>query len=91
MPEGGVLDVSTEATATMVRVTIRDHGAGLPAGPIERIFEPFFTTKQGGTGLGLAVTKQIVAAHGGTVEADNAAGGGAVFRVTLPIAPGGAS
>ena len=91
MPDGGVLDVSTEATAKTVSVTIRDHGLGLPAGPIDRIFEPFFTTKQGGTGLGLAVTKQIMTAHGGTVEAENAPGGGAVFRLAMPVAPGGAS
>jgi signal transduction histidine kinase len=91
MPEGGVLDVSTAATRSSVGITVRDHGAGLPAGPIERIFEPFFTTKQGGTGLGLAVTKQILTAHGGTIHADSAAGGGAVFELTLPIAPDGVS
>lgn len=87
MPDGGVVVVSTSATPSTVTITVRDHGPGLPNGPLERIFEPFFTTKAGGTGLGLAVTKQIALAHGGDIQAENAADGGAVFRLILPVAP----
>jgi signal transduction histidine kinase len=51
---------------------------------MEQIFEPFFTTKKRGTGLGLALTKQVVQAHDGTIDAQNAPKGGAVFRIVLP-------
>lgn len=87
MPDGGVLVVSTTATPSTVAITIRDHGPGLHDGPVDRIFEPFFTTKAGGTGLGLAVTRQIALAHGGDITAENAVDGGAVFRLVLPVAP----
>jgi signal transduction histidine kinase len=89
MLDGGVLEVSTAAAASGVEIAVRDHGAGLPDGPVERIFEPFFTTKPGGTGLGLAVTRQIVTAHGGIIEAGPADGGGAGFRLVFPLAPTG--
>jgi signal transduction histidine kinase len=83
MPSGGTVAVATRRVDGAVEVSVRDHGAGLPAVGTERLFEPFFTTKQGGSGLGLAVSRQIVAAHGGRFEAANADGGGAVFRFTL--------
>jgi two-component system, NtrC family, sensor histidine kinase HydH len=63
--------------------TIRDFGPGIPAGQEDRIFDPFFTTRTAGTGLGLAVARRIVEAHGGRIEAENAADGGAVFRIVL--------
>jgi signal transduction histidine kinase len=50
----------------------------------ERIFDPFYTSKQGGTGLGLALTRKIVEAHGGQLELDSAPGNGTQFVVTLP-------
>jgi len=89
MPDGGILEGSTSATPSGIAITVRDHGVGLPEGPVERIFEPFFTTKPGGTGLGLAVTRQIATAHGGAIEAEKATGGGAVFRLVFPVAPAG--
>jgi signal transduction histidine kinase len=57
------------------------------------MFDPFFTTKDvgDGTGLGLAISQGIVAGHGGRIEAENVAGGGAVVRVILPLAMGEAS
>ena len=66
-----------------VCVTIADNGPGLTAEQRASAFEPFFTTKPGGMGLGLPLVRRIVEAHGGTVEAVDAAGG-AVLRVTLP-------
>lgn len=63
---------------------IRDHGPGLPDGDEQRIFDPFFTTRTTGTGLGLPVARRIVELHGGAIVAENAEGGGALFRVILP-------
>jgi two-component system sensor histidine kinase HydH len=64
--------------------TIRDYGDGLPPGQEHRLFDPFFTTRTTGTGLGLAVARRIVELHGGRISAQNADGGGALFRVELP-------
>lgn len=67
-------------------LTVTDNGCGIASGLLERIFDSFFTTKPKGLGVGLAVSREIVAAHGGRIEAFNRAGGGAIFRVTLPLA-----
>jgi two-component system sensor histidine kinase PilS (NtrC family) len=67
-----------------VRVEVRDHGPGLDPSIRAHLFEPFRTTKPKGTGLGLAVVNRIVESHGGSVELDDAAGGGAIARVRLP-------
>lgn len=72
-------------------LTVADNGAGIAAGLLERIFDSFFTTKPKGLGVGLSVSREIVAAHGGRIEARNRAEGGAVFRVTLPMAGGDAT
>ena len=73
---------------------VRDHGPGLPADAGDRVFERFWRAPggphrgRGGAGLGLAIVKAIVHAHHGEVHATNASDGGAVVRVTLPIANG---
>lgn len=67
-------------------LTVADNGAGIASGLLERIFDSFFTTKPQGLGVGLSVSREIVAAHGGRIEAVNRAEGGAVFRITLPMA-----
>jgi signal transduction histidine kinase len=67
-----------------VRVAVRDNGPGLTPEQQARIFEPFFTTKTKGTGLGMAIAKRIVEAHGGRLTAGSASAGGAEIVVTLP-------
>lgn len=68
---------------TGVRVEIRDHGPGIPAEIRGRLFDPYTTAKSGGTGLGLALAKQTVEMHGGTIEVADTPGGGATFLVRL--------
>lgn len=69
----------------VLTIAVRDTGPGVPADNRSAIFEPYFTTKPEGSGLGLWIVQQIITAHGGAVEAANAAGGGAVFTVRLPL------
>ena len=71
-----------------VRLEVEDSGPGVPPEVRGRLFEPFFTTKDvgKGTGLGLSIAFGIVQAHGGTLEVENHAGGGARFALNLPIA-----
>jgi len=87
MPEGGRLTVSVRPAGGCVLVRFRDTGGGVPETVRARLFEPFVSTKKEGTGLGLAVVKQVVDLHGGsiTVENDN----GAVFTLGFPLAQGG--
>jgi two-component system nitrogen regulation sensor histidine kinase NtrY len=80
------LNVDIAAIEDGVRVSIADTGCGIPADRIDRLFEPDFTLKAGGTGLGLAVVRQAVAAHGGSVSARPRPQRGAEFTVELPLA-----
>lgn len=72
-----------DATA---EVSIEDSGPGIPADKAHELFEPFFTTKDGGMGMGLSIARTIVEAHGGRIWAENERGGGAAFRLSLPLA-----
>ena len=67
-----------------VSVSVRDRGAGILPEARDHLFEQFFTTKDDGLGMGLAIVRSIVEAHGGNIGADNAEGGGACFYFTLP-------
>jgi two-component system, LuxR family, sensor kinase FixL len=67
-----------------VRASVRDYGIGLPAEKPERVFDRFFSTKREGMGIGLYIARAIVVAHGGTLWAENAEGGGAQFWLRLP-------
>lgn len=80
------ITVRTLAGRNMARVTVRDSGPGLGAGMAQHIFEPFFTTKPTGIGLGLAISRALIEAHGGQLWADPDAGPGATFHFTLPFA-----
>ena len=73
-------------------IEVRDSGAGMAADTIARIFQPFFTTKPKGMGLGLAISRAIVEAHGGTLSVRSTPGEGSTFRIELPAqaSPGSA-
>jgi PAS domain S-box-containing protein len=68
-----------------VRASVRDFGTGLPGDLPERVFDRFFTTKREGMGIGLFISRSIAAAHGGTLLARNAEGGGAEFSLRFPV------
>jgi signal transduction histidine kinase len=87
MPDGGSLAIGLRARgANEVEVRVRDTGHGMSAETLAHVFEPFFSTKAPGrgSGLGLVVAQQIVADHGGTIEASSAPGQGTEFVLTLP-------
>lgn len=86
-PAGGTLRIEGSTTGTHVVIDVIDQGPGIPAERHGRLFEPFFTTKPQGTGLGLALSQRIVAAHQGTIELRAATPSGADVRVMLPIGP----
>ncbi len=67
-----------------VMVRVCDNGCGMDADQIEKVFDPFFTSKEGGTGLGLSLTRKIVDAHGGDIAVESEPHKGSVFTVTLP-------
>jgi len=67
-----------------VELGVHDSGKGIPSSDLERLFEPFFTTRAEGLGMGLAISRSIVEAHGGQIFAENDPAGGAAFRVRLP-------
>jgi two-component system, cell cycle sensor histidine kinase and response regulator CckA len=90
MPEGGTLTIATgvrryRTRRSLVDVSIKDTGLGIPRDLMEKIFDPFFTTRSMGTGLGLPISVQIVRDTGGVVTAKNNPGGGATLRVSLPL------
>jgi signal transduction histidine kinase len=84
MPAGGTLTLTSQETATHVQLALRDTGSGIPAVQLARIFEPLYTTKPGGTGLGLYIVHEIVAAHEGQVTVENVVDQGTTVTVTLP-------
>jgi two-component system NtrC family sensor kinase len=79
----GAIDVAVAGGPDGVVVTVADHGPGVPAEIRDRVFEPYVTTKPEGTGLGLALVRQTVEAHGGAITLSETPGGGATSTVTL--------
>ncbi len=88
MPHGGTLEIAARPHDHGVRLEVRDTGPGIPPEVLDRIFEPWVTTKPvgRGTGLGLSIVKDVVRAHGGTIEVDTRPGEGTVFRIELSSA-----
>ncbi len=81
-----VVDVALGASQKSYVLTIRDQGAGIEQEARDRLFDAFYTTRSHGTGVGLAVVKRIVEAHGWAVDAASELGHGAAFSVTIPAA-----
>lgn len=86
MPDGGWLRIAIAGDGTTTRIAIADSGPGIAAADREAIFRPFYTTRKKGTGLGLAVVRELVAAMHGTLTVDSEPGAGATFTVHLPAA-----
>lgn len=77
--------VATAARGDAVELTVEDDGPGISPEARRHLFVPYFTTKPGGSGIGLALARQIVLAHGGTITAEERPGGGTLLRVVLPL------
>ncbi len=88
MPKGGKLSVeatsSSNSEGCAVKLIVRDTGPGIPSDILPRIFEPFFTTRQYGTGLGLALAKKTVNAHGGSIHVESAPNMGTSVTICFP-------
>lgn len=93
MPEGGHINITIQnveenhdnlKSENFVKISITDHGIGIPKEYIPKIFDPYFTTKHKGTGLGLSTTHSIVEKHGGYITMESDVGKGSTFNVYLP-------
>ncbi|MGE5362362.1 MAG: ATP-binding protein [Bacteroidales bacterium] len=92
MPNGGTLAIHVAARPSGVRIEVADTGTGIAADLLPRVFDPWVTTKSAGhgSGLGLSITREVVASHGGTITVASESGAGATFTIDLP-ANGGAA
>ncbi len=84
MPQGGQLRISASRTGETVLISFRDTGVGISEENLGKMFQPLFTTKAKGQGLGLAVCKRLVEAHGGKITVESELGGGATFTIEMP-------
>jgi len=84
MPKGGEVTISASRTNQSVLLSVQDTGVGIPQEDMTNIFKPLFTKKAQGQGLGLAVAKRIVEAHGGRIDVSSHVGKGSIFTITLP-------
>jgi two-component system, NtrC family, sensor histidine kinase HydH len=89
MPTGGCLQIEThwDEQAWLVRIQVSDTGMGVSPEQQTHLFEPFFTTRADGTGLGLALCREIIVQHGGRIEYLSSRSKGATFQITLPALP----
>jgi CheY-like chemotaxis protein len=101
MVDGGIIEIGIEnltvapenemsiTEGLYVKITIRDHGAGIPEEHLHRIFDPYYTTKQKGSGLGLASVYSIIKNHNGYVGVESKVGAGTTFQVYIPASENG--
>lgn len=87
MPGGGHLEVALSRNAEGVEITVADTGCGMTEQQKAQLFQPLFTTKPKGIGLGLAVSKKLIEAHGGEITCESAVGRGTRFSIRLPALP----
>jgi signal transduction histidine kinase len=85
MAEGGTLAISGRLEKDLVAIAVKDTGTGITPGNMKKLFEPLFTTKPKGIGLGLAVSRKLVEANSGRIEAQSEAGQGSTFTLYLPV------
>ncbi|MGI6285013.1 Signal transduction histidine-protein kinase AtoS [Moorella humiferrea] len=90
---GGIVIISSyfDAANRQVVTTVEDNGPGIPPEKLNLIFEPFYTTKENGTGLGLTLSRRIVASHGGKILVTSKVGEGSRFTICLPVTLNGTS
>ena len=81
----GKVEISILKQKEMAQISIRDNGVGIDESKRFKIFVPYFTTKSNGTGLGLAMVKQIIENHNGTIDFESLEGSGTVFRIEIPF------
>ena len=90
-PDDGDVDITAKTAGDMVQVTVADSGPGIPAEHLPHLFERFYkvdrSRREGGAGLGLAIVRHIVQAHGGKVAVNSEVGDGTRFSFTIPVAP----
>ena len=85
MPHGGTLTLHGQRQGTTVSLAVGDTGLGIATAQLATIFEPLYTTKPGGTGLGLYIVQEVMAAHGGQVAVQSTVDHGTTFTLTLPV------
>lgn len=88
-PSSGTVEIVFRTKGGYIEIDIIDEGPGIPESVIDKICEPFYTTKQGGTGLGLMITKQIIEKHDGQLDIFQNNDKGSTFRIILPEHEGG--
>jgi signal transduction histidine kinase len=92
-PRGGTITIHVENLGEMVLLSVSDMGVGIPADKLEKVFERFYqvdgsaTRRFGGAGLGLAIVRRIIEAHGGRIWVESEMGQGSSFKFTLPRMP----
>ncbi len=83
--KGGTVVLRTKTSGKRIEISVIDDGVGIPPEVLPRLFDPFFSTKEGGSGLGLALTQQIVRDHGGDLAVQSVAGRGTTFTLSIPV------
>jgi signal transduction histidine kinase len=89
MPQGGILKLSSKKSDSKVEIVLADSGSGVPEKVMENLWKPLQTTKAKGLGLGLAICKRVVDAHGGDITVKSKIGEGTSIAIRLPIKPDG--
>jgi signal transduction histidine kinase len=84
-PPSGTVRLLVESQGNKILIRIRDEGGGIDETTLEKIFDPFFTTREGGTGLGLPISQQILTQHHGRVTVERNPDKGMTFVLELPV------
>ena len=83
--DNGIIELGVEIIDKQVKIKVRDNGIGMTNDELEKVTEMFYTTKKDGTGLGVALSREIILAHNGEIKYDSEKGGGTVCTVTIPV------